>query len=326
MLSRTADHLFWMARYIERAENTARMLDVNMSTSLLPQSAEEAERGWRAMLGISELQPAFDAKYPLLTARDVLDFMVRDPTNPSSIHSCMQSARENARAVRGVLTTEVWEVHNDTWLQLQRRLREEALQRDPQHLFEWVKYRSHVSRGVTIGTMLKDEAFFFIRLGTFLERADNAARILDVKFHDSGDTQQPPPAERGNGNGASVQRDFYYWAAVLRSVSAFEVYRKVYRDVITPERVAELLILRGDMPRSLAACVNEVCDNLERVRNSRSGETERRAGLLRAELRYGRIEDILHMGLHGYLTGFLERINDLGGRISQDFLVPLAAS
>jgi uncharacterized alpha-E superfamily protein len=188
-----------------------------------------------------------------------------------------------------------------------------------------VKYRSHVSRGVTIGTMLKDEAFFFIRLGTFLERADNAARILDVKFHDNGEGQELLPAGRGNGVGHK-QRDFYYWAAVLRSVSAFEVYRKVYRDVITPERVAELLILRGDMPRSLAACVNEVCDNLERVRNSRSGETERRAGLLRAELRYGRIEDILHQGLHGYLTGFLERVNDLGGRISQDFLVPLAAS
>jgi uncharacterized alpha-E superfamily protein len=326
MLSRTADHLFWMARYIERAENTARMLDVNMSTSLLPQSAEEAERGWRAMLGISELQPAFDAKYPLLNARDVLDFMVRDPTNSSSIYSCMQAARENARAVRGSLTTEVWEVNNDTWLQLQRRLGDGALERDPQHLFEWVKYRSHVSRGVTIGTMLKDEAFFFIRLGTFLERADNAARILDVKFHDNGGAAELLPAGRGNGNGDGSQRDFYYWAAVLRSVSAFEIYRKVYRDVITPERVVELLILRGDMPRSLAACVNEVCDNLERVRNSRSGETERRAGLLRAELRYGRIEDILHQGLHAYLTGFLERVNDLGGRISQDFLVPLAGS
>ncbi len=326
MLSRTADHLFWMARYIERAENTARMLDVNMSTSLLPQSAEVAERGWRAMLGISELQEAFNAKYALLTARDVLDFMVLDPTNSSSIYSCMQAARENARAVRGVLTTEVWEVHNDTWLQLQKRLRDRALERDPQQLFEWVKYRSHVSRGVTIGTMLKDEAFFFIRLGTFLERADNAARILDVKFHDGGDARELIPPDRGNGNGSANQRDFYYWAAVLRSVSAFEIYRKVYRDVITPERVAELLILRGDMPRSLAACVNEVCENLEMVRNSRSEETERRAGLLRAELRYGRVEDILQMGLHSYLTVFLERINDLGGRISKDFLVPLAAS
>lgn len=325
MLSRTADHLFWMARYIERAENTARMLDVNMSTALLPQSAADAERGWRAMLGISELQDAFDAKYALLSAAEVLDFMVRDPTNPSSIYSCMQAARENARAVRESLTTEVWETHNDTWLQLQAQLAEGVLGRDPQALFEWVKYRSHVSRGVTIGTMLKDEAFFFIRLGTFLERADNTARILDVKFHDDGDGQELLPVGRGNGIGHH-QRDFYYWAAVLRSVSAFEVYRKVYRDVITPERVAELLILRGDMPRSLVACMNEVCDNLEKVRNSRSGETERRAGLLRAELRYGRIEDILQQGLHGYLTRFLERVNDLGSRISEDFLVPLAGA
>ena len=325
MLSRTADHLFWMARYVERAENTARMLDVNMSTSLLPQSAQTSERAWRGMLSISELTEAFDARYPILTAKDVVDFMVRDPTNPSSIYSCMQAARENARAVRGSLTTEVWETHNDTWLNLQRVLGEGLLERDPQQLFEWVKYRSHVSRGVTIGTMLKDEAFFFIRLGTFLERADNAARILDVKFHDNGEATELLPAGRGNGVGHR-QRDFYYWAAVLRSVSAFEVYRKVYRDVITPERVAELLILRGDMPRSLAACVNEVCTNLEMVRNSRSSETERRAGLLRAELRYGRIDDILQQGLHGYLTGFLERVNDLGGRISQDFLVPLAAS
>ncbi len=120
--------------------------------------------------------------------------------------------------------------------------------------------------------------------------------------------------------------DFYHWAAILRSVSAFEIYRKVYRDVITPSRVAELLILRSDMPRSLVACMDEVCLNLEKVRNSRSQETERRSGLLRAEVRYGRIQDILAQGLHPYLTSFLERVNDLGGRISQDFLVPLQAA
>ena len=323
MLSRTADHLFWMARYVERAENTARMLDVNYSTSLLPQSAEAAERGWRAMLGISELQPAFDAKYPMLNARDVLDFMVRDPSNPSSITSCLQAARENARAVRGSLTTEVWETHNDTWLALQTQLRERLLQRDPQQFFEWVKFRSHVSRGVTIGTMLKDEAFYFIRLGTFLERADNTARLLDVKFH--GAAQGDP--YNGNGGGSTEQQlDFYYWAAILRSVSAFEIYRKAYRDVITPSRVAELLILRDDMPRSLLNCLTEVGDNLRRVSNDRSKETERRAGMICAELRYGRIGDILHQGLHAYLTSFLERVNDLGSRISQDFLVPLSVT
>jgi uncharacterized alpha-E superfamily protein len=323
MLSRTADHLFWMARYIERAENTARMLDVNMSTSLLPQPAAVAEQGWRAMLSISELQSAFNARHPSLTPRDVLDFMVRDPGNPSSIFCCLQAARENARAVRGVLTTEVWETHNDTWLELLKLLAGGVLKRDPSQLFEWVKFRSHLSRGVTIGTMLKDEAFHFTRLGTFLERADNTARIIDVKFH-SG---QADARANGNGEtGAENQLDYYFWAAILRSVSAFEVYRKVYRDVIAPSRVAELLVLRDDMPRSLLACMNEVCLNLEKVRNSRSGETERRAGLLRAELQYARIEDILQTGLHAFLTSFLERVNDLGGRISQDFLVPLATA
>jgi len=321
MLSRTADHLFWMARYIERAENTARMLDVNVTTSLLPLSSESAERGWRAMLGISELQPAYDARFKALSAGDVLDFMVRDPQNPSSIYCCLQAARENARAVRGTLTTDVWETHNDTWLQLQNQLHDRMQERDPHEFFEWVKFRSHLSRGVTIGTMLKDEAFYFTRLGTFLERADNTARILDVKFHGVGQSSAIPPAIHDSGEEPYL--DFYYWAAVLRSVSAFEIYRKVYRDVITPSRVAELLVLRGDMPRSLLASVNEVCTNLEQVRNSRSGETSRRAGLLRAELLYGRIDDILDTGLHVFLTSFLKRVNDLGGRISQDFLVPL---
>jgi uncharacterized alpha-E superfamily protein len=323
VLSRTADHLFWMARYIERAENTARMLDVNLATSLLPQSAQSAESGWRAMLSISELLPQFEARHPLLSAREVIDFMVRDPENTSSIYCCLQAARENARAVRGALTTEVWETHNATWLGLQKLLRERALERDPRQFFEWVKFRSHLSRGVTIGTMLKDEAFYFVRLGTFLERADNTARLLDVKYH-----AQPVNlyANARAEESGELHADFYHWAAVLRSVSAFEIYRKVYRDVITPSRVAALLILRGDMPRSLLSCLNEVTLNLEMVRNSRSGETERRAGLIRAELRYGRIEDILAHGLHAYLTGFLERVNDLGGRISQDFLVPLQAA
>ncbi|MGE5651309.1 alpha-E domain-containing protein [Noviherbaspirillum sp. UKPF54] len=320
MLSRTADHLFWMARYTERAENTARMLDVNVQTALLPQSAHAAEQGWRAMLGISELLDAFDDKYGLLTAKDVIDFMVRDPDNPSSIAACLTQARENARAVRGTLTTEVWETHNTTWLDLQGKLDTGQLERDPSAFFEWVKYRSHLSRGVTIGTMLRDEAFYFIRLGTHLERADNTARILDVKFHGAAASPHSDidPDEE-------LQRDFYYWAALLRSVSGFENYRKVYRDVITPQRVAELLILRADMPRSLLACVEEVAANLKQVRNDVSADTERFAGKLLAELRFGSIEEILAGGLHGFLTQFLERMFELGNRVSRDFLVPLAA-
>lgn len=320
MLSRTADHLFWMARYTERAENTARMLDVNVQTALLPQSAAAAEQGWRAMLGISELQGVFDDKYGLLTPKDVLDFMVRDPSNPSSITSCLTEARENARAVRGALTTEVWETLNITWLDMKNQLADGVLKQDPSQFFEWVKYRSHLSRGVTIGTMLKDEAFYFIRLGTFLERADNTARILDVKFHGA-----KPSAQSGERLGQETQRDFYYWAAILRSVSAFEIYRKVYRDVITPARVAELLMLRADMPRSLLACMNEVVANLKEVGNNGSADTERFAGKLHAELQFSSIEDILETGLHTYLNEFFERIFELGNRISRDFLVPLAA-
>jgi len=314
MLSRTADHLFWMARYTERAENTARMLDVNIQTQLLPQSIEAAEQSWRAVLGISELLPAFDEKYGILNRKDVLDFMVCDPMNPSSIVSCLTSARENARAVRGTLTTEVWETQNTTWLDMAGLLKDGILERDPSEFFEWVKHRSHLSRGVTIGTMLKDEAFYFIRLGTFLERADNTARLLDVKFH-GADGEQLTASEM----------DYYHWAAVLRSVSAFETYRKTYRDVITPERVAELLILRGEMPRSLMACVTEVVNNLSQVHNEVSRETERFAGRLHAGLRFNSIDDIMRRGLHDYLTEFLEQVYDLGNRVSHDFLVPLAA-
>ncbi|MEO7400396.1 MAG: alpha-E domain-containing protein [Polaromonas sp.] len=317
MLSRTADHLFWMSRYTERAENTARMLDVNYETTLLPQSTAEAQAGWRGLLGISELKPAYAARYgDNINPRDVMDFMVRDEKNPSSIISCLKNARENARAVRGTLTTEVWETANQTWLEIIRMLRSGDFERDPSQFFEWVKFRSHLSRGVTAGTMLQDEAFHFLRLGTFLERADNTARLVDVKFHAvQSDFLGVPGLEE-------QEYDFYHWSAILRSVSAFEVYRKVYRDVIKPERVAELLILRPDMPRSLLACLNELMDNLAMVTSDPLSETQRRAGKLRADLQYGRIDEILATGLHAFLTQFLDRVNELGAHISREFLVP----
>lgn len=315
MLSRTADHLFWMARYMERAENTARMLDVNYQTALLPQSAAVAEQGWQGLLSISELTRDYTQRYGAINPRQVMSFMVKDERNPSSILSCLRAARENARAVRGTLTTEVWETTNQTWLEFNRLLTDGTLTRDPASLFEWVKFRSHLSRGVTVGTMLQDEAFHFIRIGSFLERADNTARLLDVKFH----------AVQSDFYGAADERDseydFYHWSAILRSVSGFEVYRKVYRNVIQPEKVAELLILRPDMPRSLAACMHEVVTNLKLVANEQSADTQRRAGRLMANLEYGRIDEILSTGLHAYLTQFLDRVGDLGSGISRDFLV-----
>ena len=319
MLSRTADHLFWMSRYTERAENAARMLDVNYQTSLLPQSQSAALLGWQGLLSISELLPVYSATLGDIEAGKVMDFMVKDETNPSSIMSCLGAARENARAVRGALTTEVWETQNQTWLEIKRMIKAGEFERDPAHFFEWVKFRSHLFRGVTLGTMLMDEALRFMRLGTFLERADNTARLMDVKFH------AVQSDFYGAASGREQEVDFYHWSAILRSVSGFEVYRKVYRDVIRPERVAELLILRADMPRSLHASMNEVMGNLTLVANEQSGETYRRAGKLCAELKFGRIDEILATGLHAYLTQFLDRINDLGACISGDFLMDSSA-
>ena len=315
MLSRTADHLFWMSRYTERAENTARMLDVNYQTTLLPQSDAVAQVGWQGLLSISELSSTYTEQYGDIRAADVMGFMVKDESNPSSIMSCLSAARENARAVRGTLTTEVWETLNTTWLEVKRMVKAGEFEKDPAQFFEWVKFRSHLSRGVTLGTMLMDEALYFMRLGTFLERADNTARLVDVKFH------AVQSDFYGTANEKDQEYDFYHWSAILRSVSGFEVYRKVYRDVITPERVAELLILRADMPRSLHASLNEVVNNLVRVASNPDGETHRRAGKLRAELQYGRIDEILATGLHAYLTQFLDRVNDLGSHISREFLV-----
>ncbi len=320
MLSRTADHLFWMSRYMERAENTARMLNVNYETSLLPQSAEATEQGWRGLLSISELTPAYLERYQDFNGRDVMNFMVREESNPSSILACLRAARENARAVRGTLTTEVWETQNQAWLEFNRLLREGAFTRDPGTFFEWVKFRSHLSRGVTVGTMLQDDSLHFLRIGTFLERGDNTARLLDVKFHALAGEYFGTGTEK-----ESPEVDFYHWSAILRSVSGFEIYRKVYRNVIRPEKVAELLILRPDMPRSLAACLNDVVANLKMVANEHSSETLRRAGRLRSDLQYGRIDEILATGLHAYLTEFLDRVNDIGVGISRDFLVPMAA-
>jgi uncharacterized alpha-E superfamily protein len=314
MLSSTADHLFWMARYTERAENTARMLDIHLQSALLAGGRTEAQReqAARAMLTISELEPAFAVANKTLTSDAVLRYMVSDQVNWSSIASALFAARENARAVRGAITTELFETINVTWLELQTRLVDGAWEEDRAAFFAWVKHRAHLTRGVTSGTMPRDDAYRFVAIGTALERADNVARLLDVKFHE---------ADVSRTQDWDVKGEYYHWAAILRSVSGFEIYRKTYRDTITPSRVAELLILRADMPRSLLAAMNALCNQLENVANTRSGDTLRCAGLLRAQIQFARIDDILSRGLHAYLQEFLERVDEVGKRISRDFLV-----
>ena len=312
MLSRTADHLFLMSRYIERAESLARLLDVTWQMSLVPQSLEAANQNWNGIIALNSLEEEFAARYSAVNAENVLRFMVGDTGNHASIVSCLRLTRENAHAVRGTITSEMWETMNSTWLEARERSFEQIANAGVGEFFDWVKMRSSLSRGTTLGTLLQDEAYHFIRLGTLLERADNTARILDVKYH----------VLRPHGDEGAT--DFYQWGALLRSVSAFEVYRKAYRDVITPERVAELLILRNDMPRSLHFCLNGVVKNLELIANRQSGETQRQAGLLHAQLHYARIEDILERGLHEYLTDFMDGIYMLGDGISKNFLVPMA--
>jgi uncharacterized alpha-E superfamily protein len=314
MLSRTADHLYWMGRYTERAENLARMLEVNYRMSMLPQGTETIEQGWVATLTIIGLLDAFKQRYDAVTPANAIAFLAFDRDNPMSICSCVRAARENAHAVRGTLTSEIWESLNATWLEMRVASMRATADADIGNFFEWVKHRSHLTRGVIQGTMLRDEAWHFTWLGTYLERSDSTARILDVKYH--------LLLPRGEKVGGSA--DYYQWSALLHSVSAFEIYRRVYRDVITPRRVAELLVLRDDMPRSLRRCMTQAYAHLTAVRNAHSAETERRAGELQASLHFGRIEDIFEEGLHEYLVQFLGRTSDLSERVSRDFLVSAA--
>jgi len=321
MLSRTADCLYWMARYTERAENTARMLDVNHQTSLLPQPAEFLEQSWKKLLTISKLEDTFLSQYELVNRENVLDFMIYETSNPSSIVSCLYAARENARVIRGKITSEAWETQNTTWLELQRIL-EARHQADPSRLLEWVKHRCHLFRGVLYGTMLKNEAFYFINVGTLLERADNTARILETKYEDQASLKVLDVDEGAGGKFF----DFYHWAALLRSVSAFEIYRQIYSDQVTPKQVAKLLIFNKQMPRSLVCCVNELIPLISEVKNQQSKEIERLLGKLKASLDYSDIDEVFLQGLEEFIEGFLERINHIADEFSSAYLIPLATN
>jgi uncharacterized alpha-E superfamily protein len=313
MLSRTADHLYWMSRYIERAESLARLVDAHYRMSLLPHSPETLARSLTSTMTALHMDKAYKEKHETVAPKSVFEFVSLDRDYAGSIFSCLKSARENARAVRGSLTSELWETLNSTWLDARSQAARRAARADIGQFVEWVKERSHLTRGVTIGTMLRDEAFHFTRIGTFLERADSTARILTAH---QGDLVP--------GADASEVPDPYEWSVLLRALSAFEVYRRVYRDVITPSRVAELLILRDDMPRSLLRCCKEVYANLKSVANEQSSETERRAGEMHAMLHFTRMEEITETGLPRFLRQFLDRVRDLGDRIASDFLVPPA--
>jgi uncharacterized alpha-E superfamily protein len=227
--------------------------------------------------------------------------------------------------IRGKITSEVWETQNTTWLELQRIL-EARNQADPSRLLEWVKHRCHLFRGVMHGTMLKNEAFYFMSVGTLLERADNTARILETKYEDQASLKALRTENKTDDEAGVDFFDFYHWAALLRSVSAFEIYRQIYSDQVTPKQVAQLLIFNKQMPRSLVCCVNELIPLISEMKNQQSKEIERLLGKLKASLDYSDIDEVFSQGLEEFIEQFLERINHIADEFSNAYLIPLAVA
>src|SRR5258708_280764 len=273
MLSRVADRVFWMSRQMERAENMARILGVT-SNMILFGTKETRDQNLLAPLTITDSAEDFFKSRKMVNFEALVDFLALDPHNSSSIYSCLRLARENAHAVRWQITSEMWESLNTTWIEMRRVRKADLAGAGAAKFFDWVKDRSHLFRGVTYGTIMRGEAFNFSRLGTFLERADNTARILDVKYH-----IRLPSVEDGGG-----ALDYYQWAALLRSVSAFETHRSLYPDQIFPIKVAHLLILERRMPRSLAACFDQVKEAIDRIRGQSDQAAKRLAYQLHARL------------------------------------------
>ena len=314
MLSRTADSLYWLARYMERAENIARIVMVGHRMSSMARSLDNPGNEWHSTLMAAGCEPAFFAKHGEATAPLVVDYLVRDPDNPSSIFSCLETARRNARAVRTALTVDMWDALNETWYQARTSARFAGPVTNLPELLEWVKERSLLFNGAYSNTMLRNDAYYFTRLGTFIERADNTARILDVKYH----VLMPRHEQVGGA------LDYYHWQAILRSVSALRSYHWVYHDRLKPWLVAEFLILRPEMPRSLLSCYEQIIrtlDLLAEAYGGKRGECHRIAGELHARLRFGRIQDIFQSGLHEFLTEFIDRSVTLGTAISTLYLM-----
>jgi uncharacterized alpha-E superfamily protein len=298
-----------MSRFMERAENMARLLGVT-SNVVLCSSPETQEQNLLAPLTITGSTAAYFTRHETTSLPALIDFLALDAENPVSIWTCVKSARDNAHAVRWQITSEMWETLNATWIEMPSFRRSRVTGPEATRFFDWVKERSHLFRGVTYGTIMRGEAFNFSRLGTFIERADATARMLDVKYH----ILLPRIEDVGGA------LDYYQWAALLKSVSSFETYRTIYRDQILPINVAELLILDRRMPRSLAACLEQIDQALSRVDGQNDQPAKRLAGELQARLVHGDIEEIFQSGLHEYLTQFLDDVSELGYRIQRAYL------
>ncbi|WP_210485015.1 alpha-E domain-containing protein [Microvirga antarctica] len=313
MLSRDADSLYWLSRYVERAENLARVLDVAYRMASMPLSYNGVDSNeWESALITAGAMEEFKEVYDEVTPERVIEFLAFSEANPSSIQCCFDTARQNARSVRGALTSEMWEAINSAWLDLRRLNVQKIRVQDLPRFLNLVKETSLRYDGSAMRTMLRNDAYWFSRLGVYVERADNTARVLDVKYH----VLLPKDAEVGGGI------DYYQWAAILRSVSALVSYQWVYHQNLRPWLVADLLILRQEMPRSLAACYAALSSHLDDIahRYGTTGPSQKLARSAHARLTNRTIDDIFQDGLHEFLQDFIDENNRLGHSITSQYL------
>jgi uncharacterized alpha-E superfamily protein len=314
MLSRTADSLFWMSRYLERADNIARIIDAANRLAAMPIAYAGESNEWESALTAAGVLSDFNEQHQDADRHSVVDFLAFSPANKSSIKSCLGTARANARSVRTALTTEMWEAINAGWMEIQRF---DGTRMDQHTLNEFltrVKEACLRFDGSAYRTMLRNDAYYFLRLGSYLERADNTARIIDVKYH----LLLPKTATVGGG------LDYYHWASILRSVSALTAYRWVYHESLKPWLIADLLVLNDQMPRSLASCYENLCTFLDELslQYGRQGSAQRAARSVRTRLLNSDIGTIFQQkGLHEFLTEFIADNGRLGAAIHEQYLV-----
>ncbi len=311
MLGRTAQNLFWLSRYIERAENMARMLEVGYRMSLTSRREGGASEHLMSMMQAAEVDEEFNKKHKLADVATVSHFMLFDEDNLSSVRACLTAARTNARSVRTALTSDVWETINSAYLEFSQLTPRDVTGGRLTELLQWVKQVSHQYRGALLSTILRDDGYAFSQIGNFVERADNTARILDVKYY----VLLPSVAWVGS------TLDNSQWESILRSVSAHRSYRWVYEADYRPTNIADYLILNPRMPRSLTFCYRFLAEHLkfrEQEYGTRLSCHDTVEETL-ARLKVGSIKDIFDFGLHEFLTNFIRDNYRLGDEVASDY-------
>jgi uncharacterized alpha-E superfamily protein len=311
MLSRVADSLYWMSRYIERAENNARLADVNLQLLLDLENQRDPDtlQQWNPIIASLEENELFTSLYQEPDGQAAIDFVCLQRKNPNSVYSCLAAARENARTVREQISSEMWEQINRLYLFIKADSGRKMLRLSPYEFFRRIITGSHLVQGITDGTLTHGEGWDFVRIGKLLERADNTSRILDVKYH-----LLLPSGERVGGN-----IDIIQWMSVLKSCSALEAYRKIYVGQVAPWKVAEFLITHPDFPRSIRFSVDALDNALHRISGSNethyANEAERLSGRLRYDLDFAAIGDIFSYGLHEYLGLIQQRLAQINSAL-----------